>query len=297
MKKWFTGALAAAVLLGLALPRPTAADITPEQLAELRKLFQEARSLYQEKKYAESTAAYEQLLTKLPAKSDPKNDPDRAAIHYDIAKNHALLNTTAKAFDHLTKSIGFGWDNDEIMQKDVDLTALWTDKRFLKLVESIQKKKKDRLQGVAALPIGLRDLDGKTIAADDLKGKVVILDVWGTWCPPCRMEIPHFVDLQKKYGKDGFEVIGLTWEKVQPTPQVEERVRKFAKKNNVNYRMTMLPADRLSSIPDLRGFPTTYFIGRDQTVRKKMVGYHSYADLEKQVKPLLAEKAPKAKKK
>lgn len=56
----------------------------------------------------------------------------------------------------------------------------------------------------------LQDLDGKTVRLSDFKGKVVILDFWATWCPPCRAEIPGFIELQKKYQAQGLAIVGVS---------------------------------------------------------------------------------------
>ena len=76
----------------------------------------------------------------------------------------------------------------------------------------------------------LNDLNGKTVKFSDFRGKVVILDFWATWCIPCRIEIPHFVALQKQYGDKGLNVIGVSLDEQGP-----EIVKKFVKRLGVTY--------------------------------------------------------------
>jgi thiol-disulfide isomerase/thioredoxin len=74
----------------------------------------------------------------------------------------------------------------------------------------------------------LQDLNGKPLA--ELKGKVVVLDFWATWCGPCRMEIPGYIEMTKKYGKDGLVIVGASVDQAGP-----EVVKAFADKMGINY--------------------------------------------------------------
>jgi len=140
-------------------------------------------------------------------------------------------------------------------------------------------------------------LTGKKLEPKDLEGKVVIIDIWGTWCPPCRMEVPYFIKLQKTYGQQGLQIVGLTYER-QPSPDAARKgVEKFGKEQGVNYPLVMVEEDLhalLSVLYGLRSYPTTYFFGRDGSVKHRLEGLHPYESLEAKVRPLLAEKAPPA---
>ena len=80
----------------------------------------------------------------------------------------------------------------------------------------------------------LKDVDGKPVTSDELKGKVVVLDFWATWCGPCRSEIPGYVELQKKYREAGLAVVGVSLDQ-----DGLEKVRKFIEEKGINYRIVM----------------------------------------------------------
>ena len=136
----------------------------------------------------------------------------------------------------------------------------------------------------------LTDTDGKPIALADFAGKVLIVDVWGTWCPPCRMEVPHFVALQKTFADAGLAIVGLNRENAPSPEQAVKLVQDFRKDNGMNYRCALVAEDTLSQVPEFRGFPTTMFFDRNGEVRAKVVGYQDYEKLEIMVRKLLDEK-------
>ncbi len=132
------------------------------------------------------------------------------------------------------------------------------------------------------------DLDGKSVALTDYKGKVVIVDIWGTWCPPCRMEIPHFVELHKKYRDAGLEIIGLNYEG-DDADEARDTVNKFVTEHGVTYKCLLGDAVTQSQVPEFGGFPTTLFIDRTGRVRLKEVGYRPLSKHEAIVSSLLEE--------
>lgn len=129
-----------------------------------------------------------------------------------------------------------------------------------------------------ALPGAVSDasihlLDGSAKRLADYKGKVVIVDLWATWCGPCRQEIPHLIELADKYKGQGVEVLGLTNE--DPTAD-GERVRQFTQQLKINYPIGFADPQMASSIMQMggrAGIPQTLVIGRDGRVRNHFVGF------------------------
>ena len=115
-------------------------------------------------------------------------------------------------------------------------------------------------------------LDGQKTRLADYSGKVLIVDLWATWCGPCRQEIPHLVELAKEYKGKGVEVIGLTNE----NPETDaDMVKEFSKAFNINYPIGWADADMQSELTRGRAaIPQTYIIGRDGKVLKHYVGFN-----------------------
>jgi len=128
----------------------------------------------------------------------------------------------------------------------------------------------------------LTSLSGNKINLQDYKGKVVLLDFWATWCGPCRIEIPGFVELQRKYGNQGFAIIGVSMDD-GPQP-----VRQFYDTFHMNYPVVM-GSDKLGELyGGILGLPTSFLVGRDGRIYAKHVGLTDVSVFESEIKELLS---------
>ena len=128
----------------------------------------------------------------------------------------------------------------------------------------------------------LRDINGKPINLADFKGKVVILDFWATWCPPCRQEIPGFVTLQRKYQDKGLVIIGVSLD--QQGPGV---VKPFVRELRMNYPVVMGDEKIVSDYGGIEAIPTTFIIDRQGEVVTAHQGFRDSATFEAEIRPLL----------
>ena len=139
--------------------------------------------------------------------------------------------------------------------------------------------------GERAPDFTLKDLQDKDFSLQSVKGKVVLLDFWATWCYPCRVEIPHFVELYEKYNPKGFEVVGIALDKDGASV-----VKPFAEKEGINYTVVIGDADVASDYGGIRAIPTTFVIDKKGAIYSKYVGVpKDMGVFEEDVKKLLAE--------
>ncbi|MBI1953558.1 MAG: TlpA family protein disulfide reductase [Candidatus Omnitrophica bacterium] len=130
----------------------------------------------------------------------------------------------------------------------------------------------------------LTDLAGKPVSLSASRGKVVILDFWATWCPPCREEIPHFKALYAKYKTKGVEIIGVALDRGGLAV-----VKPFAASAGINYPVVLGTREVVRAYGGVRGIPTTFVIDRQGGIVRKYVGYQPPEVFERDVKNLLAE--------
>jgi thiol-disulfide isomerase/thioredoxin len=137
-------------------------------------------------------------------------------------------------------------------------------------------------RSTVAPDFSLESLDGKSVRLSDLRGKAVLLNFWATWCGPCKIEMPWFVELQNQYGAQGLQIIGVAMDDAS-----KEDIAKFAKDMGVNYPILIGKesiGDQYGGIPAL---PETFFIGRDGKMVDKIIGLKGKSEIEDAVKKAL----------
>jgi len=128
--------------------------------------------------------------------------------------------------------------------------------------------------------VAMHDLQGRAISPADLRGKVVIVNFWATWCPPCRAEIPDLVALQSKYG-DKVQVIGVS----QDEGSIEG-VKRFAAEQKMNYPIVMSTPEIERAFPGIAALPTSFIVDREGHIVQRHVGMLNAVYTEQETRAL-----------
>ena len=134
----------------------------------------------------------------------------------------------------------------------------------------------------AVPPFLVRDINGGVVSTAEWHGKVVFLNFWATWCPPCREEIPELVELQSRY-KDRLQVIGISMD----DPEDVGRVKRFSEKEGVNYPIVMASREILMEYGGVPALPTSFVVNTDGKIVQKHVGLYPTFVYETELRSLL----------
>lgn len=268
----------------------------------------EAGALYQKGEYEEAAERQHnviKLIESFPEQDSRAGKLLRSSLNieqYNLACILALDKQPTKAMTALQSAVENGFHSLEQIRSDSDLDSLRDLPEYEKLIAAAQQAAADalvtQLKEFKSYPFKFAadDVHGKPISTDDLKGKIAIIDFWGTWCPPCRKEIPHFVALHDKYEDQGFQVVGINTERdIEGEPEEEQaalktqKIKQFMDDYNMNYRCVLDESEIGDQVPNFTGYPTTIFLDRTGKVRMQLVGYHPLPKLESIVQALLAE--------
>lgn len=235
--------------------------------------------------------------------ADPKHLPAAEVMFADVffhaAQTYATDKNAAAMYAALDRACDLGFEGWPAIQEAKPFAELLTQPEFQAYLE----KQKSLVPGRVALQVRkelesfqsfefdfkLTGVAGEPVAKSQWSGKVLVVDVWGTWCPPCRIGLPHLVALQEKYGPRGVQVVGLNSENDATVADQAERVKAAIKEFQLNYPCALIDDSLLETIPNVEGFPTTLLIDATGRVRLKMVGAQSAARLEAAVEILLEE--------
>jgi peroxiredoxin len=135
----------------------------------------------------------------------------------------------------------------------------------------------------APLDFTLKDVQNKDVKLASFKGKVLVIDFWATWCGPCKLEIPGFVDLQNRYGAKGLQFVGVS------VDDKLEQLKPYVDEYKMNYPVLqgLGHDDMQDAFGPIWGIPTTIVIGRDGKICKKHTGMASKDKFEQEIKSLL----------
>ena len=129
----------------------------------------------------------------------------------------------------------------------------------------------------------LKDITGKQVVSlEKFRGKVILLNFWATWCPPCRMEIPDLIELQQTY-RGRLVIIGVS------VDQDKSAVPGFYRQNKMNYAVVNYTDELVNSYGGITGIPTSFIINTNGEIVTRIVGYRNKAGYEALVKPLFAK--------
>ena len=137
-------------------------------------------------------------------------------------------------------------------------------------------------QSTKAPALSLKDIRGRTVRLSDYRGKVVLINFWATWCPPCRAEMPNLIRWQRDHRKKGLQVIGITY-----PPQKKSEVRQFTRSLKVNYPIMIGSKETKELFFQGETLPITVIIDREGNIREVVEGILLSEEFEQKIKPLL----------
>jgi len=216
----------------------------------------------------------------------------------NLARAHAINDDEVSALETINEAFEIGYtDFDKVAIErafaNVDQRQLTKAVRSHKIAykKKLARWSREELArfGRFQLNFDVADIDGGRINSNDLKGRVTVVDLWATWCAPCRKGIPHFVKLDHEYGSSKVSVIGISLDEPSDPASAVDAVKNFAIDNDIDYRLAVGTDAIKSQIPGRVLLPTTLFVDHLGNVRYIASGYHDFMQLEALTKALTVE--------
>lgn len=212
------------------------------------------------------------------------------------SKAHLAMSNVDKAFESLKEARSYGFEDARLFFLDSTFAPILKDETKLAEVLSWVDQDVDEMlatQSPFPFDFSLRSLteDDATVGLKDFEGKVTLVDVWGTWCGPCRATIPHLIDLHSKYESD-LQIVGINYEDPSgpiPYDETKASLKRFQVTEPLPYPCLYGTREVIAQIPGWRGFPTLVIVGKSGRVRFLGIGYQPAPILESVISKLAAE--------
>jgi cytochrome c biogenesis protein CcmG/thiol:disulfide interchange protein DsbE len=225
----------------------------------------------------------------LDAYDDPAADNDAlsGSFYLFLARGHALKGQTDTAAKRLRDAVDAGLENIGEIASDPsfasfeskDLSALIADLREI-VIERMRPGVSKQIAAFQPIPFdfAVEATSGKLVSSEKLRGKLIIIDFWGTWCGPCVMEIPNLIRLKERY-RERVEVVGLAYEKESGKTTID-KLQTFASKRGINYPICLGTDEIRDQVKMFSGYPTKLFIDEAGLLRFQITGSLSDTLLE-----------------
>ena len=219
-----------------------------------------------------------------------------------LATSHAMNGDLAAALQAISEACELGYCDFEALTANALLGRLDDQPAVRAHLESLEQaylvkvKQWGRQQveefDTFRFQFNIDDVAGGSLASQNFDDKILVVDFWATWCPPCREGIPHFVRLQNEFQNQGVQVMGISMDSPDNPFSCVAVVKKFWADNQVNYPCGLGTTELKRRVPGDMKLPATLFVDRSGTVRYIATGYHDYAKLSAIAEVLASEELP-----
>ena len=252
---------------------------------------------------AERVALFHQATANFARLSKLYKDLNRDEKRYRLrslineARALAIEGKVNPAYEAVKSAIASGFDKYEVVDTEPDLETVRNLPEFRAMVMATYKAMvAEEIAQFKTFPFSfdLKDTNDKPVKLSDFRGQVTMVDLWGTWCPSCLLEIPHFVEAYEKYKDKGLAIVGINCNEIGTPDEIKKTIKDFAREHKIEYPCLINDETTEEKVPGFSAYPTTLFLDREGKVRLVQEGYIPKAKLEVIITTLLSERARSA---